>query len=362
MPKTLRFRDFICIHLVTTRWCVFSSPSTSGLFNSVQPFTTMGTEQASQEAPNATPEAANPTATDADNAESIDVNLDEWKGFEYSPVEFSPVLTINLSDEFRHVFGLLYAVKKSKERSKRALDLTSRAIILQNSSPTAWMLRREVVATLAENNPALWAIELGFTAKIISKNEKNYQAWEHRRFAAESGNLLQTEIQFTDVALNGDEKNYHAWCHRHWLVRDHGLTEGELDATEWFIRTDLRNNSAWNHRWLVTGLVEGARNDDEMTFALEIVEKAPRNEAVWNYIHAMGKSGLSIAAAKAKAVECLEVDAGCIPARRFLVLNASSSEASEVRKHCQILASGVDPIRKKYWEMKAADPGRPIKG
>lgn len=109
----------------------------------------------------------------------------------------------------------------------------------------------------------------------------------------------------------------------------------------------MRNNSAWNHRWLVTGLIEGARGPAELSFALEIMLEAPRNESVWNYIHALGRSGVCLDEAKDKALDCLQVDAGCLPARRFLVLNVSLSDAESVKAHCELLVSGLDPVRKK---------------
>lgn len=318
----------------------------------------MGTSETPSTSPR-TGEQDGPSASpDLESDQQKDLYLDEWKDFEYEPIKTAPVLTINVSDEFRHVFGLLYAVKKTEERSKRVLHLTSRAIRLSPANPTAWMLRRETVIAQASDIPNIWTVELAFSAKVISQNRKNYQAWEHRRFAAEAGKLLQSEIEFTDVILNDDEKNYHAWSHRQWLVREHKVTEGELDATQWFIHSDLRNNSAWNHRWLVTGLIEGARSEAELKFALDFVEKAPRNEAVWNYIHALGKSGVSIHKAKEKAVECLEVDAGCIPARRFLVLCGTEADAADVQRHCDLLASGLDPIRTKYWQAQSENAAK----
>lgn len=159
-------------------------------------------------------------------------NAEEWHDFEYSPLEESAVLTIKLSDEFRHVFGLVYAVMASEERSERVLKLTTNAIKLNAGNPTSWMLRREVIIALAKDNLAgIWDRELSFTARIIANNRKNYQAWEHRRFVAESGNRIEAEFDFSELALNDDEKNYHAWSHRHWLVQKHKLVRDELDTT-----------------------------------------------------------------------------------------------------------------------------------
>lgn len=277
-----------------------------------------------------------------------ELQLEEWRDFAYTPQELSDILTINLSEEFRHVFGLLYTVKEGSERSSRALKLTSRAIRLNPGNPSAWMLRREVVQILSKEDKSIWKRELAFLSGLIRSHPKNYQAWEHRRFAAEGGEMLKAELGFTDVILYDDAKNYHAWSHRQWLVRVHALGEGELAATECFLLSDVRNNSAWNHRWLITGLREGGRDMREMKFALEMMMTAPRNEAVWNYIHMLGKE-VGTEEAKSRAKEVLKIDAGCVSARRFLVFN--SEDAEEVRGHCEILG-GIDKIREKYWRIQ----------
>lgn len=274
--------------------------------------------------------------------------LEDWQDFAYTPQKLSDVLTIDLSEEFRHVFGLLYTVKEGSERSSRVLELTSRAIHLNPGNPTAWMLRQEAVRILSKKNKRIWKRELAFLSSLIRRHPKNYQAWEHRRFAAEGGKMLEAELGFTDVVLYEDAKNYHAWSHRQWLVREHALGEGELETTEWFLQSDVRNNSAWNHRWLITGLKEGSRDTKEMEFALEMMIRAPRNEAVWNYIHALAKE-VGTEEAKKRAGEVLEIDAGCVPARRFLVFN--NKDVEEVRRHCEILR-GIDKIRKRYWRIQ----------
>lgn len=277
-----------------------------------------------------------------------ELQLHDWQEFAYTPQEVSDVLTINLSEEFRHVFGLLYSVKESSERSARVLKLTSRAIHLNPGNPTAWMVRQEAVKAISKENKNVWKRELAFLSEFIRSHPKNYQVWEQRRFAAENGEMLEAELGFTDIVLNEDAKNYHAWSHRQWLARVHGFSEGEMEATEWFLQSDVRNNSAWNHRWLITGLEEWGRSEEEMRFALEMMMKAPRNEAVWNYIHALGKE-VGIEEAKKKAEGVLEVDAGCVPARRFLVLNGEDSE--KVRRHCEIL-KGIDKVRERYWRIQ----------
>eukprot|EP00177_Eucheuma_denticulatum_P000247 GFKZ01000422.1.p1 GENE.GFKZ01000422.1~~GFKZ01000422.1.p1 ORF type:complete len:308 (+),score=37.92 GFKZ01000422.1:253-1176(+) len=278
-------------------------------------------------------------------SESEAINLDEWHDFQYQPVQISDVLTIDLPLEYRHVMGLLYAVKATKERSARVLRLTTHAIKLHSSNPTVWMLRHQVVKALSENNRSVWARELSYLTQIIAENPKNYQAWEHRRFVATGADRLEAEIDFTDLVLESDPKNYHAWSHRQWLVREHAIVDGELEATEWFLETDVRNNSAWNHRWVVTGMGGGERDEKEMAFAIRMMMKAPRNEAVWNYINALAKE-VGTQHVTRWAEQVLEADSACLPARRFLVLNGQDAE--QVQQHCKVLMA-IDEVRKAYW-------------
>ena len=277
-----------------------------------------------------------------------------WEDYPVTEPLRSNILHLSTSSEFQRVHDLIYQIFRSTERSKRVLNLTSSAIKLNASNPTTWMLRRQVVIALAKSEGiSVWRQELPFTASIITKSSKNYQAWDHRRLCAVEANSLHTEIEFTDIVLAESPKNYHAWSYRQWLVRDHGLIDRELEATKWYIQDDIRDNSAWNHRWVVTGLVQGARGIDELRFALEIMREAPRNRSVWNYIHSLGKHGVCIDEAKQAAIQCIQADHKCVPARRFLILNGKAEEAADIKKHCELLAEEVDPVRKNYWLAQA---------
>lgn len=278
--------------------------------------------------------------------------LAEWTDVQYTPVERAPMLNIECSDDFRATFGLLRAVRALEERSERCLRLAQRAIKLNSASPTAWAFRREVVFALASaesSRERIWNAEQAFVAAVIRDRAKNYQAWEYRRWLVGESGRWEAEAGFVDLVLQADAKNYHAWSLRAWLVREYDLLDGELDVTEWFISDDVRNNSAWNHRWLVTGIVPDARDVGEVQWAMDLMMQAPRNECPWNYVHALGKVGVDVSRAKSQASQVLELDAGNVPARRFLVLNASAEDAFAVEEHCRILSSGVDPVRSRYW-------------
>ena len=45
------------------------------------------------------------------------------------------------------------------------------------------------------------------------------QVWQHRRQIVEWLNEDgEGELRFCKIILSGDEKNYHAWQHRQWVI------------------------------------------------------------------------------------------------------------------------------------------------
>lgn len=251
----------------------------------------------------------------------------------------STILHLSLPEDFAAAVHTVYASLKGTTRDASTHEEARTAISYNDSNPSAWVLLRESAEALAETDANIWESEAAYTTTIITQSAKNYQAWEHRRFAASKSGLLEAELEFCEMALDNNPKNYHAWAHRAWVVRQ-GITDGEDESTEWYIRKDVRNNSAWNHRWLVVGPSKGEK---EMEFVVGMIGLAPRNEAVWNYALALSQAGVGKDAAVLCAKECIEDDPGCIPARRFLVLLGE-----DVSNQCEILAS-IDTVRSSYW-------------
>lgn len=130
---------------------------------------------------------------------------------------------------------------------------------------------------------------------------------------------------------------------------------------EWYIRSDVRNNSAWNFRFFLLQTISdsfdhGVTPQSEVDFASDMAALAPRNESPWNYLITLFRKYLvDISRPLSYANDCLSIDAGCIAARRFLVLvgpRETVEEARKLQEHCNLLANGIDPIRNKYWLMK----------
>lgn len=274
--------------------------------------------------------------------------LEEYADVQRVPISPPEILSLSPTAKFTEIFGLLYAMNEAEEFTQRAHRLTTETIKLNATNPTAWMYRRRIARALSTTRPSIWQSELAFTALLLRNSRKNYQAWEYRRHCVEQADSFQSESQFVDVVLELDPKNYHAWAHRTWLVH-HGILHGQLECSAWYIQSDVRNNSAWNFRWLVTSKVG---RELEVDFACKMISLAPRNESPWNYLIALSRQGLDVSRARSQASHCLVNDAGCIPARRFLILTASDEHAEEIFEHCTLLAGGIDTIRKNYWLMK----------
>jgi len=152
-----------------------------------------------------------------------------------------------------------------------------------------------------------WLEELAYTTQIASIYEKNYQIWHHRQLIVDylslasrtnpNGISLYNERAVTQSMFDKDSKNYHVWTYRQWLVGRFGLFDDNVEETftKEMIEKDVRNNSAWNHRFFVMfGGVGGdagniaesreERVERELRWAGDMVERAPQNASVWNYL------------------------------------------------------------------------------
>lgn len=72
------------------------------------------------------------------------------------------------------------------------------------------------------------------------------------------------------------------------MVSTFQLWDGELPDVDRLLSEDVRNNSAWNQRyWVYKTRPAGFTQDDlkaEVTYALEKIVLAPRNESPWSYL------------------------------------------------------------------------------
>lgn len=112
------------------------------------------------------------------------------------------------------MYDYFRAILAHKEKSPRALELTTDALRLNPANYTVWQYRRDILRELGSDLHQ----ELDYIEEVILDNAKNYQVWHHRRVIVEMLNDASKELQLTENALSVDAKNYHAWQHRQWAI------------------------------------------------------------------------------------------------------------------------------------------------
>eukprot|EP00762_Andalucia_godoyi_P000077 ANDGO_02294.mRNA.1 Protein farnesyltransferase/geranylgeranyltransferase type-1 subunit alpha len=284
----------------------------------------------------------------------------EWKDVVPIYQEEGPdaLVPISYSEEFKDVMDYMRAIIRSEEVSLRAFNLTTDAVRLNPANYTVWTFRRRIIFQLGLDLSA----EMKFTASMIEENPKNYQVWHHMQLLKERyGQSDPHDIPFVKRQLAEDSKNYHAWSYLQWLVEFSGKWEESLGLTAEFIEQDVRNNSAWNHRfWCLQRthkLTQSALLLAEITYVFTMIEKAPNNESVWNYLQGICRSGTR---EQYKHVldlvsSVLATNPHCIPAisaKLQLFSDASMSDTVEIRMQCAELCDQLvtlDGVRSRYW-------------
>lgn len=277
--------------------------------------------------------------------------VEEWTDVKFELLPLDDVARVQYTPRFRLVFGLLVAAQALRERSERGLRLAKRAIELVKSHVSAWRYRLECARALAAEDDSVWNVEAASVGKLLLKSPKNYQAWDYRRACVQGTGKYADETMYIEVALNQDAKNYHAWAHRQWLLRGgHLNTEEEINTCNRLLDDDLRNNSAWNHLYIVVKPLYLKERAMHVTAALERVKAAPTNQALWNFVAALVRSGVDSSEPRAVAAEVVKNDQTNVAARRFLLRTAPDAE--HAISECGALAH-VDTMRQRYWEFRA---------
>lgn len=287
---------------------------------------------------------------------------EEWKDVTPIPQDDGPasVVAIAYTDKFRDAYDYLRAILKTNEHSERALQLVTDAITLNAANYTVWHFRRILLRSLKKD----LRVELQYITGVIRKQPKNYQVWYHRGIIVQWLNDPTGELEFIDEMLGEDAKNYHCWQHRQLVLNHFKLWDKEVEYTSTLICKDIRNNSAWNQRYYAvintTGFVHNI-TQDEIYFCKEMIEKAPNNESVWNYL----KGVLAAASGGLDAFPDLkdyfeEKLAGGMDSPYLLAFLIDYYDeslekcfdrivAERAMSLCDTMATDVDTIRKEYW-------------
>lgn len=123
--------------------------------------------------------------------------------------------------------------------------------------------------------------ELGFTVPLLMEFPKCYWIWKYRSWLLQESidrlepavtrRIWEEELGLDTKMLSKDRRNFHAWNYRRNVVRQlesvtlngHSMVEPEFEFTTKMIRVDLSNFSAWHNRSkLIPRLLEERGADD----------------------------------------------------------------------------------------------------
>jgi len=272
-----------------------------------------------------------------------------------------PVCPISYSEQFADTMNYFRAMIQTNERSKRSLQVTTEAILLNPANYTCWYWRRVVLESLNSG----YKDELEFVSYLARKHPKNYQIWYHRQIVVTILQDSSNEIPFTAEVLEEDSKNYHSWSHRQWAIKTFNLWDGELDFCEMLFKRDVRNNSSWNQRYFVIFHTLGEGKDlstevrqAEIEYAISKIKSAPNNESAWNYLRGMAKGRklsdfpiikLFCDEKRPQLVTCSQLLSTLIDC---LTEDGGKESLNTAIIYCDTLINGVDDIHKKYWILR----------
>ncbi|XP_030382847.1 protein farnesyltransferase/geranylgeranyltransferase type-1 subunit alpha [Scaptodrosophila lebanonensis] len=279
----------------------------------------------------------------------------------------NPVVAIAYSPKFREVFDYFRAIIASREKTWRALELTTDALRLNPANYTVWQYRRDILRELDANLKN----ELDYLTEVIGQNAKNYQVWHHRRVIVEMLNDASQELELTQNALDIDAKNYHAWQHRQWAIRTFNLYDDELPFVDRLICEDQRNNSAWNQRFFVLKHLGFTPEviQRELVYTMNRIRIIKGNESAWNYlVGVLRQSEDGLLSSYPEVLEFSEelYNAGNrspyllaflidVYQEQALQDGANEQLARKVYTLCDDMATKHDVIRRKYWQYVAAN-------
>lgn len=123
--------------------------------------------------------------------------------------------------------------------------------------------------------------ELGFTVPLLMEFPKCYWIWKYRSWLLQEAivrldpavtrRIWEEELGLDTKMLSKDRRNFHAWNYRRNVVgqlesatlNGHSMVEQEFEFTTKMIRVDLSNFSAWHNRSkLIPRLLEERGADD----------------------------------------------------------------------------------------------------
>ena len=196
-----------------------------------------------------------------------------------TPIPMSPqvneLFNLKYDKDYSDSLSILRAVIQSGELSERVLELTSHLITIIPNNPAFWHVRRQCLELLGYDLKQ----ELQFLRVIHNLGIKCYQTWNHRKWICNRDHLKEKD--FLMGMISKDEKNFHAWEYAIWYATRWSEYKDIYDISKHFIQHDIFNNSAWN------AVFQMSQHLDEniMELALNYMKVSTKNESLTHFIY-----------------------------------------------------------------------------
>lgn len=151
----------------------------------------------------------------------------------------------------------------------------------EDAGPQETEGEQSALAEMQKNDLDVLRSELGFTVPLLMEFPKCYWIWKYRSWLLQESidrlepavtrRIWEEELGLDTKMLSKDRRNFHAWNYRRNVVRQlesvtlngHSMVEPEFEFTTKMIRVDLSNFSAWHNRSkLIPRLLEERGADD----------------------------------------------------------------------------------------------------
>ena len=252
---------------------------------------------------------------------------------------------------------------------EQVLPVSEQLLYKQPDLVLAWNIRRDNFDKINLEN------ELDLTFCCLKENPKSYSVWFHRRLVLDEIAKTKKEIkpeekneeeikphpcyhkelQTVDWYLSLDQRNFHAWDHRRWLVKKLNRSiDDELSVTKSLIDKDFSNHSAWHYRSSLLKQKHGETlNFETVKFELDYVTNAfyvdPEDQAGWIYYDWL----LSICPEEliAEQIQSLKDLNDCEPGSKYVMLKLLKIGGDKIdRKSFVEELIKIDKQRRNYYE------------
>lgn len=226
-------------------------------------------------------------------------------------------------EAYRGLSSQVNDLRAAGKKDKEALELNTKLLKINPEFYTMWNYRREVIKDgilpelkAAEERDSFMDTELRFAQECLLRFPKTYWIWTHRKWCLENADSpdWKKEMAMVSYALTKDERNFHAWNYRRYVLAKYeeslpetsrgAVKPKELDFTEQKINKNFSNFSAWHQRSKVIPqlmeenrqgkcldkeLVEKLNNaelffNSEMEYVKNAIFMDPNDQSVWLYL------------------------------------------------------------------------------